>query len=96
MTVLAVVDKTVHMQTNGSTKGYFTKKEAAFYSAVSVKTLSRWLQEGLPAIQVRRGGRVLIRLTDLDAFLNGKRVIQSTSLDNLVETTLRELTQNGN
>jgi len=82
-----------HMQLKMDTKGYLTKKEAAIYCAVSVKTLSRWSQLGLPSIQVTPGGRVLIHIKDLEDFLHTKRVVTKVPLDTLVESTLRELSR---
>lgn len=70
---------------------YLTKKKVAERCSVSSKTVGRWIQAGLPAIQVRPKGRLLIRIKDLADFLNIKRVAQSPSLDSLVEETLREL-----
>ena len=70
---------------------YLTKKKVATRCSVSSKNVGRWVQAGLPAIQVSPRGRLLIRAKDLADFLDTKRVAQSPSLDNVVEETLREL-----
>ena len=79
-----------HMKTNEDRKAYFTKTGVAHYCSVSVRTVGRWLQHGLPYIQATPGGRVLIRVGDLDFFLTTKSVVRTPPLDRVVEETLRE------
>jgi excisionase family DNA binding protein len=50
--------------------GYLSAKSAATYSGLSIRTVWRLLKDGrLRAFRV--GGRVLIRLADLDAMIQG-------------------------
>lgn len=79
------------MQPKIDIRGYFTKKEAAFYCSISGKTLDRWLKTGLPSIQVTPGGRVLIRIEDLDHFLNTKKITRTSSLARVVVKTNGEV-----
>jgi predicted site-specific integrase-resolvase len=79
------------MQPYVDSRGYLTKKEAAAVGRVSVKTVSRWLQMGLPYIQVTANGRILIKDEDLEQFLNSKRVQRGALLDDLVTQTMKEM-----
>lgn len=79
------------MQPYVDSRGFLTKKKAASYCSVSVKTLDRWLRGGLPSIQVTPGGYILIKTDDLEQFLNSKRVQRGALLDDLVKVTLKEM-----
>lgn len=80
----------VFMKPNEDKKAFFTRNGAAHYCSVSVRTVGRWLQYGLPYIQATPGGRVLIRIEDLNHFLNAKSVKRTQPFDRMAEKTLRE------
>jgi excisionase family DNA binding protein len=50
---------------------YLSRREAAVYLGVSVRTLERWTSDlGMPARKV--GGRWLYRRSELDAWVDGE------------------------
>lgn len=72
--------------------GYLSLEAAAKWAGhVSVRTILRWTKEGLPTVQVCPGGRRLVRIADLDAFLASRRAVQSCDLNVLVDTTAQDL-----
>jgi excisionase family DNA binding protein len=74
--------------------GYLQLREAAKWASVSTKTVQRWIKRGLPhySSSASRGGRVLIRLEDLDQFIQGtKRQAPQIDLNKLVDETFREI-----
>ena len=52
---------------------YLNKREAAAYIKISLATLERLMNQGLPHIKLER--RVLFRKRDIDAFLE-KRLVK--------------------
>jgi excisionase family DNA binding protein len=56
--------------------GYLPLREAAAWAGVSERTLKRWISRGLPAFQAGPREKVLIRPTDIDAFLTRQQVPQ--------------------
>ena len=73
--------------------GYLSLKAAAKWAGdVSIRTISRWAQEGLlPTVQVVPRGRRLVRVADLDAFLASRWQVQKQDLNVLVTATVVEL-----
>ena len=69
--------------------GYLSLHEAASWSGVSVRTLTRWIKKGLPTYHAGPREKVLIRPADIDAFLS--RQIQASDLHAMVEDVLRSL-----
>jgi hypothetical protein len=57
---------------------------------VSYRTVTRWLEHGLPFFQQAAGCKVLIRPGDVEAFLK-RRQHSGANLEELVEQTLTEL-----
>ena len=54
---------------------YLTLDETAYYSKHGIRTVQRWMKEGLlPYHRVAGGRRVLVRKSDLDAFLQAGRI----------------------
>ena len=53
--------------------GYFPILDAAEYANVSTKTVQRWIKGGLPVYQGTTRGKVLIRPTDIDAYLTRRQ-----------------------
>ncbi|ULA61619.1 MAG: hypothetical protein LZF60_340160 [Nitrospira sp.] len=70
--------------------GYLSIAGAAQYASVSKKTVKRWIKGGLTVHQGTLRGKVLIRPTDIDAYLT-KRQAPKLDLDALVNDVLREL-----
>lgn len=67
--------------------GYLSLEEAARYASVSTRTMKRWIRAGLPVYQGTLRGKVLIRPTDIDAYLTRQQVAQP-DLNALVEDVL--------
>jgi predicted site-specific integrase-resolvase len=57
---------------------------------VSVKTIKRWTQAGLPVYQGVAGGKVLVKPQDIDQFLQ-KRQVPQVDVEALVNQTLKEM-----
>jgi predicted site-specific integrase-resolvase len=66
-------------------------EHAAAYADVSVKTIKRWIESGLPKYQAGPRSKVLIRPTDIETFLIKKSLNGSADLDQLVEGVARDL-----
>ena len=54
-------------------KRYGKIKEASVYAGVSVNSIRKWLNQGLTSF--RLGGMVLIKFTDIDAFIEHHAII---------------------
>ena len=50
-----------------------TPKEIELEYGISRKTLSRYRNEGLKLIQPKRNGKILVKRTEIEKFLNGKK-----------------------
>ena len=70
-----------------SQPGYLSIEGAAQYASVSEKTIKRWVKAGLPVYQGTARGKVLIRPTDIDAYLTRRQVPQ-LDLDAVVEEVM--------
>jgi excisionase family DNA binding protein len=70
--------------------GYLSIEGAAKYAGVSAKTIKRWKQRGLPVYQGTPRGKVLIRPSDIDAYLTRSQAPQ-VDLNAMVEEVIREL-----
>lgn len=66
---------------------------AAARHSVSVRTLRRWIKQGLPVHQVSPRAKILIRLDEIDHFLSARRVV-APSLDGMVNDILASLSGN--
>ena len=69
---------------------YLSLKHAAAYADVSVKTVKRWIERGLPKYQEGPRSKVLIRPTDIEAYLTRKEV-SPPDLNGMVEDVCKEL-----
>lgn len=58
-----------------------TRKEAAQYLGASVATLATWATRGGGPAYIKVGRKVLYLQSDLDAWLNSRRVTCSAELD---------------
>ncbi len=70
--------------------GFLSLEHAAQYADVSVKTLKRWIERGLPKYQAGLGRKVLIRPGDIEEFLTMGKVVQ-TELNGLVDEVMKDL-----
>ena len=73
--------------------GYFPLRKAAAWAGVSVRTMKRWITKGLPTYQAGPREKVLIRPTDIDAFLT-RQQRQVPNLDAMVNEVLKSLNSN--
>ena len=73
--------------------GYLPLREAAAWAGVSVRTMKRWITKGLPTYQAGPREKVLIRPTDIDAFLT-RQQRQVPNLDAMVNEVLKSLNSN--
>jgi excisionase family DNA binding protein len=71
-------------------RGYLSIENAAAYADVSVKTIKRWIKAGLPVYQGGARGKVLIRPSDIDAYLTRKQAPQ-IDLNAMVEEVIKDL-----
>ncbi len=70
--------------------GYLPLREAARWAGVSDRTIKRWVARGLPTYQAGPREKLLIRPTDIDAFLT-RRQVPVQDLDEMVEEVMRSL-----
>lgn len=66
-----------------------TKEQIAALYRVSVRTVERWLSDGLPAKQAKPRARVLISVDDVERFLQPRHVTQD--LNAIVADTLASM-----
>ena len=72
--------------------GFLPLHRAAAWAGVSVRTMKRWIADGLPKYQAGPHTKVLIRLKDIEGFLI-KQQMPTPDLDSLVEDALAELSE---
>jgi predicted site-specific integrase-resolvase len=71
-------------------RGYLPLRHAALWTGVSVRTLRRWTNQGLPRYQAEQRGKVLIKLSDINAFL-AKHRLSEPSLDVVISSVMKSL-----
>ncbi len=76
------------------TPGFLSLEHAADYADVSVKTIKRWIESGLPKYQAGPRSKVLIRPTDIEQFLLRKESVPHQNLNKMVDDVFRELQSN--
>ena len=69
---------------------FLSKKHGAKSAGVSLRTFDRWIARGLPTYQAYPGGKVLVRLSDIESFLKRTQRPQS-NLDLIVEDVMESL-----
>src|SRR5918994_2749694 len=72
--------------------GLLSVARAAAWAGVSIRTVRRWLRAGLRFAQPIPGGRVLIRLDDLENFLRSQQH-SGALFDQCVREVLEDLQQ---
>ncbi len=72
------------------TRGLLSLEHAAQWSDVSVKTVKRWISQGLPFFQSGPRSMILIDPHDIRTFLT-RRVAPKPTLDAMVEEVMGEL-----
>ena len=72
------------------TRGLLSLEHAAQWSDVSVKTVKRWISQGLPFFQSGPKCVILIDPHDIRTFLH-RRVDPQPELDRLVDEVLQDL-----
>ncbi len=71
-------------------QGFMSLETAAKWSDVSRKTVQRWIGKGLPVYQEGPRTKVLIRPSDIEAFLTRRQVAQP-ELDQMVTEVMEGL-----
>jgi len=74
--------------------GFLPLNRAAGWAGVSVRTLRRWIDEGLPKYQAGPRSKVLIRPVDIEAFLI-KWQLTPIDLDSVVNEVFGEIARKG-
>lgn len=72
------------------TQGYISIRGAADYASVSTRTIKRWVRAGLPIHQACHRGKVLIKPSDIDTYLQ-RKTAKTVDLDTMVNEVLRGL-----
>ena len=75
------------------TRGLLSLEHAAQWSDVSIKTVRRWISQGLPFFQSGPRSMILIDPNDIRTFLH-RRVVPRPELDRLVDEVLKGLGSN--
>jgi len=70
--------------------GFLPLAEAATWAGVSSRTLKRWIASGLPKYQAGPRSKVLLRPTDIEAYLT-RQVANAPNLNALVDEVVKEL-----
>ena len=72
------------------TPGFFPLADAAAWAGVSVRSIKRWIQDGLPYYQPCPRGRVLIKPHDIEQYLT-RRQVPKSDLEQTVNQVMGEL-----
>ena len=72
------------------TPGFLSLEHAAQWADVSVKTIKRWIEQGLPKYQAGPRAKVLIRPGDIEVYLTRQQV-NAPNLNALVDDVIKEL-----
>jgi excisionase family DNA binding protein len=73
--------------------GYLSLKALAVYAGLSVRTLRAHLSDPIePLTHYRPGGKILVRRTEFDAWMQQFRRTGTGTLDSIVDDLLREMT----
>jgi hypothetical protein len=81
----------VNGRTTGSEDHYLDLKSLAIYSSLAVPTLRGYLREGtLPHYKLK--GKIIVRRSDFDGWIERYKVDRRDDLDALVEDALSALT----
>lgn len=84
-----------HSSVNRSiTTGFLTLEHAAEWGDVSVRTLKRWIERGLPKYQAGPRSKVLIRPGDIEQFLLRQVSVSHQNLNVMVDEVFRGLQSN--
>ena len=75
--------------------GFLSLEHAAEYADVSKKTIKRWVERGLPIYQAAPRSKVLIRPTDIEAYLTRQQA-SPPNIDALVDEVVKELVPSKN
>jgi len=70
--------------------GFLPLPQAAAWAGVSVRSMKRWIQDGLPYYQPCPRGRVLLKPHDIEQYLTRQQVAKP-DLDIMVEEVVRGL-----
>jgi hypothetical protein len=70
--------------------GFLDKQRAARWASVSMRTLDRWIANGLPVYRSGPRAKPLVRPADIEAFLVREQTPRA-DLNDLVDETLGEL-----
>ena len=73
--------------------GLLDKQTAAQYACVSVRTLDRWIQSGLPVYRHTPRSKVLLKTADVEAFLMRQQRLHP-NLNQLVDDVFATLQKN--
>ncbi|MCH8039184.1 MAG: helix-turn-helix domain-containing protein [Nitrospinae bacterium] len=76
--------------TPSMTRGFLSIEHAAQWSDVSIKTVRRWISQGLPRYQEGPRSKVLIRPGDIEQFLTRQQA-PKPELDVMVDQVMAEL-----
>ncbi len=75
------------------TPGFLPLDRAAAWAGVSIKSLKRWFERGLPYYQPCPRGRILVKPGDIEGFLTRRQAPKPT-LDRMVDEVLKGLGSN--
>ena len=68
---------------------YFDLKGLSLYSSLGVSTLRDYIRKGLPCFKI--GGKILIRMSEFDQWLQGFRLHKEQDLTSIVNDIMSEL-----
>jgi len=74
-----------------ATDQYFDLKHLSGYSCLAVPTLRDYLKDGLPHFKLK--GKVLVKKSEFDAWLESFRVDKNQELDAIVERAINSLSE---
>ena len=70
-------------------RGWLRPKSAAEYCEISERTLWNWRKKGLKFLRVNRV--TLVKISDLDEFIEGASATKKADIDKIVEGVMRGL-----
>ena len=80
-----IAEKTISLKDS-----YFDLRGLSAYSTLGVSTLRGHIKKGMPCFKI--GGKILIKLSEFDRWLEGYRVNQDQDINSLVDDIMDQIT----
>lgn len=70
---------------------YFDLKKLSDYSSYSISSLQKFIKKGLPYYQPEPTGKILVRQSEFDKWINHFRSIEKIKLESVVDSIIKSV-----